>query len=118
MKRQVVAARVLGLVQAGIGAGMVAAPVAVAGRVGGPVAPAPVVRVLGVRGVGQGLLTAARPGRATLTLGAVVDLAHLASMVALAAASPRWRRSAAASGAVAVASAVAGLALVRAFPAR
>jgi hypothetical protein len=108
------AARALGAAQVGIGAVMVVAPRFAAGLAGGPVAPTPIVRVLGAREIGQGAGTAIRPDVTTLTLGAAVDIAHLASMVALAVISPRWRRAAIGSAAVAAVSAVTGLALARA----
>ena len=107
------AARVLGIAQVGAGAAMVLAPRFVSKLPGGAAAPAPVVRVLGGRSIGQGVLTAIRADRTTLTLGAAVDIAHLATMVALAAASPRWRRTASGSAALAAVSAAAGLALAR-----
>jgi hypothetical protein len=78
------------------------------------VPPTLIVRVLGVREIGQGLGTAARPDATALTLGAAVDVAHLASMVALAVISSRWRRTAIGSGALAAVSAATGLVLARA----
>jgi hypothetical protein len=107
-------ARVLAGVQVGIGTVMVLAPRFVAGLTGGPVPPTPIVRVLGAREIGQGVGTAVRADATALTLGAAVDVAHLASMVALAVISPRWRRTAIGSAAVAAASAATGLALARA----
>ena len=106
-------ARGLAYAQVAIGVAMVAAPRLVAGLSRGPVPPAIIVRVLGGRQIGQRLLTATRADASTLTLGAAVDVTHLASMIALAVARPRWRRTASASGAVAAVSAVAGLALAR-----
>ncbi len=106
--------RSLGSAQIAIGAGMILAPRLVAGLSRGPVPPIAILRVLGTREIGQGVLTATRRDARTLTLGAGVDIAHLASMVVLAAASPRWRRAASLSAAMAGASAVAGLALARA----
>lgn len=108
------AVRALAYTEVAVGAAMVAAPRFVAGLSRGPVPPASIVRVLGARQIGQGLLTATRADATTLTLGATVDAAHLSSMIALALAHPRWWRTASASGAIAAASAVAGLALARA----
>ena len=107
-------ARALAGAQVGLGAAMVLAPRFVAGLTGGAVPPTPIVRVLGVREIGQGVGTAVRADATALTLGAAVDVAHLASMVALAVISSRWRRTAIGSGAVAAVSAAAGLFLARA----
>jgi hypothetical protein len=112
------AARVLGIAQAGVGTAMVLAPRFVSGLPRGAVAPAPIVRVLGARSVGQGVVTAIRADRTTLALGAAVDITHLASMVALAAVSPRWRRTAFGSAALAAVSAATALALARSGSAR
>ncbi|MGH9068738.1 MAG: hypothetical protein ACRD0J_14800 [Acidimicrobiales bacterium] len=98
-----------GLARAGYGAVLVLAPSRVArlysGRPPDGVATA-IVRVLGVRQVVQGLLSVGDPGPAVLALGAEVDVAHAASMVALAAADPDRRRGslvdAAAAGTMAV----------------
>lgn len=71
-------------------------------------APSPVehrvVTVLGLRHVGQGLLQTAAPG-ALSRLWFLTDLAHAASMGALAGADPARRRPALLSGAVSLASA-------------
>jgi hypothetical protein len=58
-----------------------------------------VVRVLGARHVVQAVVTT-DPGRARL--GAVVDAAHVATLLATALFSPRWRRAALADCVVAV----------------
>lgn len=60
-----------------------------------------VVRVLGVREVGQALVCAPRPTAAVLRLGAGVDLVHAVTMLALATRSSTWRRPALASMTVA-----------------
>ena len=65
-----------------------------------------VVRVLAARHAVQGLVELCR--RKESALGVAVDAAHAASMVALAAAWPRWRRPAAASAGEATAFAGAG----------
>lgn len=64
-----------------------------------------VLTVLGLRHVGQGLLQTAAP-RELPRLWLLTDLAHLASMVALAGADPARRRPALVSGAVSLASAL------------
>jgi hypothetical protein len=107
------AVRSLGCTQIAVGAAMLVAPRFVAALSRGPLPPTLIVRVLGAREVGQGVLTATRADRRTLGLGAAVDISHLASMVALAIASVRWRRTASSSAAIAAASAAAGLALAR-----
>ncbi len=60
-------------------------------------------RVLGARDVAQGLASLAVPDAGILHLGRWVDLAHLATMLALAAGSPRLRRPALLSAASAAA---------------
>lgn len=72
-----------------------------------------VARVLGGRHLAQATVTAARPSREVLALGAGTDLAHAASMLALAATGRRGHRAALADAAVAVAFAMAGSALAR-----
>lgn len=76
--------------------------------------PTAVVRVLGVRMAVQALLVARarRPGdhlRSALLIGAAVDVAHAASMVAAAVWKPAYRTSALASAGVATLSAGAGV---------
>ncbi len=67
--------------------------------------PAPwVVRLLGVRLLGQGIVVSAWPRPGTVALSAAVDATHGASMV-LAAISPRFRRAALISAAAALGSA-------------
>jgi hypothetical protein len=101
-----VAARVVGVAQAAIGAAMLLAPARVAAVAanGGSVAPLPIVRVLGARIAVQGAVTAARPSNTGLELGAAVDALHLTSMIALSALVPRLRRSALASAVLAAGS--------------
>lgn len=110
-----IAARMVGGGQLVLGLAMVVAPdrVARASAGGSATAPAAIVRVLGLRQAGQGALNLLRPSRAGLDLGAGVDATHLASMIALAVAAPRYRRTAAVSGAIALASIGAGLAARR-----
>jgi hypothetical protein len=72
-----------------------------------------VIRVLGIRQVGQALVTGPQPSAAVLLLGAEVDAAHAASMVALALCSRRWRRAAVADAMIASLFALAGAAAAR-----
>lgn len=86
------------------GAGCLAAPAAV-GRVLG-LAPGDrrarlLLRLLGARDLGQAALAATAPPPALLRFGAGVDVLHAASMVALAAVSPHYRRPALTSAAIA-----------------
>jgi hypothetical protein len=63
---------------------------------GGPVPPAAIaaVRVLGVRHLLQAGASAVLATGSVAGLGALVDMAHAGSVVALAAGSSRWRRAA------------------------
>lgn len=74
--------------------------------VAGPASPDPAVRamarVLGARYLVQGLLTA-RGGAAAHRAGGAIDVLHAASMVALAAGSPRLRTAAGSSARIAAA---------------
>ena len=72
-----------------------------------------VARVLGGRHLTQAAATAARPSPGVLTLGADTDLAHAASMLALAVADRRRCRAALVDAAVAAAFAAAGAVLAR-----
>jgi hypothetical protein len=72
-----------------------------------------VIRVLGIRQVGQALVTGTQPSAAVLLLGAEVDAAHAASMIALALRSRRWRRAALADAMIASLFALAGAAAAR-----
>ena len=72
-----------------------------------------VIRVLGIRQVGQALVTGTQPSAAVLLLGAEVDAAHAASMVALALCSRRWRRAAVVDAMIASLFALAGVAAAR-----
>ena len=105
------AARIVGIGQLATGVTMLLAPGRVAEAAAGRGTPAPmtIVRILGLRQAVQGALTVARASRATLELGAGVDALHLASMVALAAVAPKYRRTALVSAAVAAASLAGGL---------
>ena len=70
-----------------------------------------VTRVLGARHLIQAAVTAAAPNAAVLTVGAQVDCAHAASMLAVAAASRPLRRAGLTDGLIATVLAVAGLAV-------
>jgi len=70
-------------------------------------------RVLGLRQLAQASLTAGAVGPVVHALGLQVDLAHAASMLGLAAAEPRYRRTAMCDAATAGAFAAAGAALIR-----
>lgn len=67
-----------------------------------------VIAVLGARHLGQGLLQTAAPARLA-RLWLLTDLAHAASMAALAVADPARRRPALVSGAVSAVTAAVGL---------
>lgn len=60
-----------------------------------------VARILGVRQLAQAALCAPAPTRDVLAVGSAVDVAHATSMIALAVISPRRRRAALLSAAVA-----------------
>ena len=73
-----------------------------------------VIRVLGARQLAQALATGEEPTVAVLLLGAEVDVAHAASMVALALFCRRWRRAGLADALVATGLASVGAAAARA----
>ena len=104
------------LVRGGYGAVLLCAPgTAIRLSGAGPASPRAlaVTRVLGIRHLIQAALTAAAPNAGVLTAGAQVDLAHAASMLALAAASRPLRRAGLADGLIATIFAVAGRAGAR-----
>lgn len=68
-----------------------------------------IVRILGLRDVTQALICAPTPTRPVALLGAGVDGLHAASMVALAVASPRWRRAGLFSGSLSLGFALLGV---------
>jgi hypothetical protein len=81
--------------RAGYGAVLLLAPPGVLARLAGEAcdeATVRVARVLGAREIVQAAILTARPGHGWQLGGAVVDVLHGASMLALAAASPRYRR--------------------------
>lgn len=111
------ALRALGLAEAAWGAALLAAPGRlVAAAHGGPPPPRStgVARVLGARQLAQGALTALTAGPRVTGGAAAVEGLHGTSMVALAAASSRYRRLALVSAAVAATEALAGGWLARA----
>ncbi len=101
------ASRLLGVVTLVGGSVLAVVPGRLAGALAGPVAPPPaaVVRLLGLRYVVQGAAQLLAPTRGVLAASAAADGLHGASMVALAVASPTYRRPAALSAVVAVLSA-------------
>jgi hypothetical protein len=104
------------LVRGGYGAVLLCAPGAAvrlcSGRPASPRARA-VTRVLGARHQIQAALTATAPSAFVLSTGAQVDLAHAASMLALAAADRPLRRAALADGLTAATFAAVGAAGAR-----
>lgn len=107
--------------EAALGTVLAVRPEEVARTAAGPGSPAPpawVVRVLGLRMAAQGMVEAAAGKRGDAArwvrlAGAAVDGTHAASMVAMAAWKPAYRRSALLSAGVAAAFAAIG---VRAAP--
>ena len=77
---------------------------------GGRRPPARVVRLLGARTLGQQALVLVRPDREVVLAGAAVDLLHALSLAPAVLVWPRHARSAAVSGAVALASAALAVA--------
>ena len=75
--------------------------------------PRRIIRLLGIRQLSQALVTGDRPSVAVLFLGAEIDVAHAASMVALALCSRRWRRAALVDALIASLFALAGAAAAR-----
>lgn len=109
-------ARVLSLVRAGYATALLTRPDAVVAAYGGPVpdrGARVVARVLGVRHLLQAAAVAAWPTGAALRAGAVVDLLHAASGLALAGAAPAHRRAALVDTGVATLFAVAGTGAAR-----
>lgn len=105
------AVRWFAAVRAGYGLGLLCAPGRAAELSGGAACDTrfrAVARVLGARHCAQALVTACRPSPAVLLLGAGTDIAHAASMLALAASHGR-RRAGLTDAAAATAFASAGL---------
>ncbi|MGH7612029.1 MAG: hypothetical protein ACREN4_08420 [Candidatus Dormibacteria bacterium] len=101
--------------RAALGLAHLLAPTMIAGRVvRGRLGPGAqlAVRALGVRQLGQALLTSACPTPAVLRLGGAADLLHAATMAGLALRGGRWRGAAA--GEAALALGLAGLGLLEA----
>lgn len=107
--------RVKGLVRLALGAALLARTPGIVRAVNAGDCPPHAVsaaRVLAVREVAQGALLTARPHRTTVLVGAAVDGVHATSMLALAAALPRYRRVALVSGAFAGADLLIGARLL------
>jgi hypothetical protein len=106
-------ARLFGVTQCAAGLGLLACPDAVGQAVSGAgrIPPAWLVRLLGARMLGQGLVEMILPDRRRLLTGAAVDASHAASMVGVAALAPDYRRPALISAAAAGFSAAAARAL-------
>ena len=106
----------LSLVRAAIGVARLAFPdTVIPGLDGDHVGPGArrLVRVLGIRQVGQALLTGRAPPPAVVWLGIEIDIAHAASMIVLGALAPRYRRDAFGDALVAAVLAASGIAAVR-----
>ena len=118
--------RTLGVGSVCYGVMLVAAPRQVVSAVSrsstndGPAAHPPVVivRVLGVRQIGQGAVLLFRPSTLPTLAGVAVDAVHALTMVAAGIRWPGYRAVAGASAAVAVASSVVGTHSLRARGAR
>lgn len=111
---------VLHLTRAGLGTAYLIFPARAARVSAGQDHGAPatwVARILGARHLAQALATSGRPTGAVLALGAEVDAAHAASMLALGLISRRWRRAALRDALLAASLAAAGVAAARRAPA-
>lgn len=97
------AKRAFGIGQGACGIGLIVFPNTIAVTAAGREQPAPswLVRVLGVRLLGQGCLLTVRPSDDVIALGIVVDAVHGSTMLAAAFTVRRYRRSAMAAAAVA-----------------
>jgi hypothetical protein len=101
----------ISLARAGYGAALLAAPGPMIGFcTGQPPSPRArqVARVLGIRHLAQAAVMAWAPGPEMVTAGSAIDLAHAASMLALAVASRPLRRAELADALAAATLAVAG----------
>lgn len=110
---------IMGWVRAGYGTTLLVLPGPVFGLVARrriDVQERTVVRVLGMREVGQALVCAPRPSAAVLSLSAGVDAVHALTMLALVVRSPTWRRTALTSGVAASTFAALALRDVRGLP--
>lgn len=117
MSARTLSGRALGIAEIGLGAVLAVRSARVAAAAAGPggqPAPGRLVAVLGLRSLAQGAVTAAVPRWSVLTGGALVDATHAASMLPVVAVSPKYRRAAAISAAVAALTAAAGTAAARA----
>lgn len=107
------AKRVFGIGQGAFGVTLLAFPRPIAERAAGKGTPPPswLVRVLGLRLLGQGGWLAAHPSEDVLVLGTVVDAVHGSTMAAAAVASRSHRRSASVAAAVALVSIAIGVSM-------
>jgi hypothetical protein len=109
------AKRALGVGQGALGLALVAFPGAIAARTAGNETPPPtwLVRVLGVRLIGQGGWLTAEPSDRTLRWTTMTDLVHGSSMLAAVVANRSHRRSAAVAAAMAALSIAVSVAIRR-----
>lgn len=108
--------RLLGVCQLAVGVALTVRPEQTAASAAGPhgrAVPAWLVRTLGVRSLVQGVVTIVRPHSTVLTVGALVDATHAASMIPVVAFSPPHRRAASVSAVAAAISAVVGARVAR-----
>lgn len=108
--------RAWGAAAAVAGAAMAARPADIAAAAGGQGCrpPDPIVRILGIRYLLQGAVLIGTQGRRIVIAAVAADTAHAASMMAVAATRPRYRRPALVSAGLATMSAGTGtLALLR-----
>jgi hypothetical protein len=109
-RRIALTGRAIPAAQCLLGAALLSWPGPIRQALRGPSDPEPpqmVVRLLAVRMLVQGAVTAARAGPGSAWVSAGVDATHATSMLLLAAATTRYRRAALISAAVAAASAAA-----------
>ena len=108
---------VLAVAHAARGAALLIHPAAASRAGPGRQSPPPwVAKALGLRFLGQGGAELAWPRRATVMIGAAVDLTHAGSMLVAATMLPQYRRAALRSAAGATASAAAAGVVLRNWP--
>lgn len=97
------------------GAILTSLPALAGNLVSGPNPPPPnwIIRLLGLRQVGQGIVVLAVPGAAAAATGATVDALHALTMIAAARMWPAHRRAALISGMMATVFAAAGFSMAR-----
>jgi hypothetical protein len=102
--------RVAAAVRAGWGGALLLVPgkiVGIGGQLSAPRSAVAIARMLGLRQLLQAAVTAVAPTGRVAGLSAAVDALHAGTDVGFAAASPRWRRIAAADAVIATAFAAA-----------